>query len=59
MTHYDKAIDAIVDKMYAYLRHYEANAWDESDARKVAHNILMTVEEFQTNRSLPRWRASD
>lgn len=59
MTHYDKAIDGIVDKIYKYLQHYETHAWNETDAKKAAHDILMTVEEFQTSRSLPRWRASD
>ena len=49
MTHYDQLIDTIV--MYLYDMRSEKE-WDEIKAKRKAHQILITVEAFQHNRSL-------
>jgi len=49
MTHYDKLIDTIIMHLYD-MRSIEN--WDESQAKRKAHEILTTVEAFQHNRTL-------
>jgi hypothetical protein len=60
MTHYDKLIDVIVDKIYYVWT--EVSDWDSDKEiiKETAHLILQHVEEFQTNRTqIKSWRASD
>lgn len=62
MTHYDKLIDSVVDKLYTwYVTGQVDSKFDGELAKKSAHEILTIVEEFQSNRSTitKRWRASD
>ena len=49
MTHYDQLIDTIV--MHLYDMRFIEN-WDETEAKRKAHEILTTVEAFQNNRTL-------
>jgi len=64
MTHYDKLIDTLVQHLYDAWEHKH---WDEQLAKRKAHEILTTVEAFQSNRVLSKedtsvytqWRASD
>lgn len=57
MTNYDKLIDSIVNELYQV---FYSDQWNEYEAKKIAHNLLEIVEEFQSIRSKPKiWRASD
>ncbi|NDB57795.1 hypothetical protein EB001_05060 [bacterium] len=61
MTHYDKLIDIILDKLYTwYVAGQIDSQFDAEMAKKSAHEILTIVEEFQANRNkLTQWRATD
>ena len=61
MTHYDKLIDAISDKLYTwYVTGQMDSQFDDKMAKEDAHEILKIVEEFQSKREqLKQWRASD
>jgi hypothetical protein len=61
MTHYDKLIDSISDKLYTwYVIGQMDSQFDSKLVKKEAHEILTIVEEFQNNRTkVNQWRASD
>jgi hypothetical protein len=61
MTHYDKLIDSISDKLYTwYVTGQMDSNYDDQMAKRDAHEILNIVEEFQTTRTkVMQWRASD
>ena len=60
MTHYDKLIDVIKDHLNGYyISGHQGDFWDEADAQESAHMILQAEEEFQENRNLKQWRATD
>lgn len=60
MTRYDKLIDSIKDRLYFYYHVGEKNGvWDEEEANEVAHEILLSVEEYQSSPLSKSWRASD
>ena len=61
MTHYDRLIDSITDKLYIwYVTGQMDSQFNDEMAKKDAHEILTMVEEFQNNRTkLTQWRASD
>ena len=61
MTHYDKLIDSISDKLYTwYVTGQMDSHFDGEKAKKSAHEILTIVEEFQTTRNkITQWRATD
>jgi len=48
MTNYDRLIDTLV--MHLYDIRVQEN-WDETQAKRKAHEILTTVEAFQHNLS--------
>jgi len=48
MTNYDRLIDTLV--MHLYDMRVQEN-WDETQAKRKAHEILTTVEAFQHNLS--------
>jgi len=51
MTNYDKLIDSI--KEYLYSEHLSGKCgepWNEDEASKTAHEVLLIVEEFQQKR---------
>jgi len=53
MTHYDKLIDSISDKLYTwYVIGQIDSHFDAEMAKKSAHEILTIVEEFQSIRNL-------
>ena len=56
MTNYHIVIDAISQELYSSFQQEE---WSEDFAKQRAHKILTLVEQFQTMRVQPRWRASD
>ena len=56
MTNYHMVIDAISQELHAV---YKQDEWNETTARQTSHKILTLVEQFQTLRTQPRWRASD
>jgi hypothetical protein len=61
MTHYDKLIDTISDKLYTwYVTGQMDSQFDDEMAKKDAHEILTIVEEFQSVRTkVNQWRATD
>ena len=61
MTHYDKLIDSISDKLYTwYVTGQLDSQFNDGMAKKDAHEILTMVEEFQSIRNkVNQWRASD
>jgi hypothetical protein len=61
MTHYDKLIDSISDKLYTwYVTGQIDSKFNDKMAKEDAHEILTMVEEFQSVRNkLKQWRASD
>jgi hypothetical protein len=61
MTHYDKLIDSISDKLYTwYVIGQMDSQFDGKLVKKDAHEILTMVEEFQSIRTkVAQWRASD
>lgn len=51
MTHYDRLIDAIVDKLYQHWQDGNKSVtWNEELAKQSAQSILEIVEEFQKTR---------
>lgn len=51
MTHYDRLIDAIVDKLYQQWHDGSKTiSWDEEKSKQDAQAILEIVEEFQKTR---------
>jgi hypothetical protein len=61
MTHYDKLIDTILDKLYTwYVTGQMDTHFNDEMAKKDAHEILTIVEEFQSVRTkVNQWRATD
>ena len=56
MTNYNMVIDAISQELHAV---YQQDEWNETTAKQISHKILTLVEQFQTLKTRPRWRASD
>jgi hypothetical protein len=51
MTHYDRLVDSIVDKLYKQWQDgSKSTDWDEEKAKQDAQAILEIVEEFQKTR---------
>jgi hypothetical protein len=56
MTNYHLVIDAISQELYST---FQQEQWDEESAKQRSHKILTLVEQFQTRRTQPKWRATD
>ncbi len=60
MTRYDMLIDSIATQLFnSWEDGVNGEQWNDEEAKKVSHDILELVEDYQSSKPTKAWRASD